>query len=94
MEDYRIEFQSVVDALSIYELEDFYNALGTELSKRIAERKAILEEELKGIKKVEEGRFFYEDYYFSKESSRIRSELEQNLKDNSLDSSKNIDNER
>ena len=89
MEDYRIEFQSVVDALSIYEIEDFYNALGVELNKRIAERKAILEEEIKGIKKVEEGLSFYEDYYFSKESSKIRSELEQNLKGNSLDSKKN-----
>jgi len=89
MEDYKIEFQGIVDALSIYELEDFYNALGAELNKRILERKAILEEEIKGIKKVEEGLNFYEDYYFSKESSKIRSELEQNSKDNFSDLDKN-----
>ena len=53
MDDYKINFQEVIDAFSISELSDFSIKVSIELDKRIFERKQALQKEADQLTKIE-----------------------------------------
>jgi len=53
MDDYKINFQEIVDAFSIKELASFSIKVNLELDKRISDRKEKLEKESNELDKIE-----------------------------------------
>tara|TARA_R100001369_G_scaffold92824_1_gene140205 strand:+ start:4313 stop:4603 length:291 start_codon:yes stop_codon:yes gene_type:complete len=90
MEDYKIEFQGIIDNFSIDELSDFHCKLGLELKRRITSRKEVLKKELSEIEMTEQGLNYFEDFYYqteaAKEKANVRSGLEQRFMDDAIDS--------